>query len=64
MNTQTNKHIPVMINQAVNFLPQKENLNIIDATFGGGGYSKLLLMNKNINNLKENPFSSLNELNL
>ena len=51
MNTQTNKHIPVMINQAVNFLPQKENLNIIDATFGGGGYSKLLLMNKNINNL-------------
>ena len=29
MNTQTNKHIPVMINQAVNFLPQKENLNII-----------------------------------
>tara|TARA_B100000029_G_C17595732_1_gene964068 strand:- start:1475 stop:2428 length:954 start_codon:yes stop_codon:yes gene_type:complete len=51
MNIQINKHIPVMINQAIEFLPHKDNLNVIDATFGGGGYSKHLLMHKNINNL-------------
>ena len=46
-----NEHIPVLLNQAINYLPNKNNLNVIDATFGGGGYSKLILEQKNVKNL-------------
>ena len=43
MNIEINKHIPVLINRAIEYLPNKSHLNVIDATFGEGGYSKLIL---------------------
>ena len=46
-----NKHIPVMLNEVESFIPKDKKLNIIDATFGGGGYSKSLLKNFNIEKL-------------
>ncbi len=46
-----NKHIPVMLNEVESFIPKDKKLNIIDATFGGGGYSKSLLQNFNIEKL-------------
>ena len=39
-----NSHTPVMINEIISFLPSTKSLNVMDATFGGGGYSKLLLV--------------------
>ena len=47
--SELNKHIPVLVNQAIEFLPKKNHLNVIDATFGGGGYSKLILKKANVN---------------
>ena len=38
-----NKHIPVMIEEVKSYIPANKELNIIDATFGGGGYSKIIL---------------------
>ena len=38
-----NLHKSVMVNQIISFLPLKKSINVIDATFGGGGYSKLFL---------------------
>ena len=38
-----NNHIPVMINEVKSFLPINKNINLIDATFGGGGYSLSLI---------------------
>ena len=38
-----NKHIPVMIEEVKSYIPNNKELNIIDATFGGGGYSKIFL---------------------
>ena len=49
--SELNKHIPVLVNQAIEFLPKKNHLNVIDATFGGGGYSKLILKKTNVNYL-------------
>ena len=46
-----NNHIPVMINEVKSFLPINKNINLIDATFGGGGYSKAILDEFNIKNL-------------
>ncbi len=46
-----NKHIPVMIKEVESFIPKDRKLNIIDATFGGGGYSKSLLTNFNVEKL-------------
>ena len=46
-----NRHIPVMLNEIRDFIPRDKKINVIDATFGGGGYSKELLENYNINNL-------------
>ena len=46
-----NKHIPVMIKEVESFIPKDKKLNIIDATFGGGGYSKSLLTNFNVEKL-------------
>jgi len=51
MNIDTNKHIPVLMKKAIEYLPNKKNLNVIDATFGGGGYSKSILKNFKIDNL-------------
>ena len=40
-----------MLNEIRDFIPRDKKINVIDATFGGGGYSKELLENYNINNL-------------
>ena len=37
------KHYPVMLNEAVGMLECKDGLLYIDATLGGGGYSRLIL---------------------
>ena len=46
-----NLHMPVMINEMLSFLPTTKSINVIDATFGGGGYSKKILEKLNINQL-------------
>ena len=46
-----NKHIPVMIEEVKSYIPTNKKLNIIDATFGGGGYSKIILENFKIGKL-------------
>ena len=46
-----NKHIPVMIEEVKSYIPINKKLNIIDATFGGGGYSKIILENFKIGKL-------------
>ena len=46
-----NKHIPVMIEEVKSYIPVNKELNIIDATFGGGGYSKIFLENFKIGKL-------------
>ncbi len=46
-----NLHNSVMINEIISFLPLKKSINVIDATFGGGGYSKTILENFNVNQL-------------
>ena len=38
-----------MINEIISFLPLKKSINVIDATFGGGGYSKNILEKFNVN---------------
>ena len=44
-----NLHNSVMINEIISFLPLKKSINVIDATFGGGGYSKTILQKFNVN---------------
>ncbi|MDA9741978.1 16S rRNA (cytosine(1402)-N(4))-methyltransferase RsmH [Pelagibacteraceae bacterium] len=44
-----NLHNSVMINEIISFLPLKKSINVIDATFGGGGYSKIILEKFNVN---------------
>ena len=46
-----NKHLPVMLNEVLSFIPKEKKINLIDATFGGGGYSKAILKDFNINKL-------------
>ena len=46
-----NKHIPVMVKEVISYIPTDKKINIIDATFGGGGYSKLILENFNVGKL-------------
>ena len=46
-----NKHIPVMIEEIKSYIPANKELNVIDATFGGGGYSKIFLENFKIRKL-------------
>ena len=46
-----NKHVPVMIEEVKSYIPINKKLNIIDATFGGGGYSKIILENFKIGKL-------------
>ena len=49
--TEINIHEPVMLEEIKKFIPKTKKINVIDATFGGGGYSKTLLKNYNINKL-------------
>ena len=42
-----NSHIPVMLDQVKSFIPLSRDLNLIDATFGDGGYSKSILNHAN-----------------
>ena len=51
MMVMDNYHIPVMLDQVKSFIPISKDLNLIDATFGGGGYSKAILEEFNIKNL-------------
>jgi len=46
-----NIHTPVMLNEIKSFLPKNKKINLIDATFGGGGYSKAILNEFNVNHL-------------
>ena len=46
-----NNHVPVMLNEVLSFIPKEKKINLIDATFGVGGYSKAILKNFNIKNL-------------
>ncbi len=46
-----NLHKSVMINEITSFLPSTKIINVIDATFGGGGYSKTILEKFNVNQL-------------
>ncbi len=46
-----NLHKPVMLNEIKSFLPNDKSINVIDATFGGGGYSKAILENFSVNQL-------------
>ena len=46
-----NFHKSVMIKEIISFLPLTKSLNVIDATFGGGGYSKTILEKFNVNQL-------------
>lgn len=36
-------HIPVLLNEVIHYLAPKDNAVYIDATFGGGGYSRAIL---------------------
>ena len=46
-----NNHVPVMLEEVMSFIPTHKKINLIDATFGGGGYSKAILEEFKIKNL-------------
>ena len=46
-----NSHVPVMLQEVKTFIPRNRKLNLIDATFGGGSYSKAMLEEFKIKNL-------------
>ena len=48
MEEMNNSHIPVMLKEVLSFIPKNKSINLIDATFGGGGYSRAILKNFNI----------------
>ena len=48
---EINFHEPVMLEEIKNFIPFAKKINVVDATFGGGGYSKVLLEEYKINQL-------------
>ena len=43
------QHIPVMMKEAIEALNVRDNLDYIDATFGGGSYSEEILKKANCN---------------
>lgn len=44
MNSEQNyHHIPVLLNEVLEYLSPKPNENFVDATLGGGGYSRAIL---------------------
>ena len=47
----SNNHIPVMLKEVKSFIPNDRQLNLIDATFGGGSYSQAFLEEFKIKNL-------------
>ena len=38
-----NNHIPVMLEEVQSYIPHDRKINVIDATFGGGAYSRKIL---------------------
>jgi 16S rRNA (cytosine1402-N4)-methyltransferase len=46
-----NNHIPVMLNEVQSYIPRDKKINVIDATFGGGSYSRFILENFDVNKL-------------
>ena len=46
-----NSHIPVMLEEVLSYIPSDKKINVIDATFGGGSYSKSILSKFNVNKL-------------
>jgi len=46
-----NNHVPVMLKEVLSFIPKEKKINLIDATFGGGGYSRAILKDFNIKKL-------------
>ncbi len=46
-----NLHKPVMLKEVISYIPPQKSINIIDATFGGGGYSRAILKNFNVSEL-------------
>ena len=51
MVEMNNSHVPVMLKEVLSFIPKDKKINLIDATFGGGGYSKAILKDFKIKNL-------------
>jgi len=46
-----NKHIPVMLEEVKSFIPNSKKINVIDATFGSGGYSSSIIKGFKVNQL-------------
>jgi 16S rRNA (cytosine1402-N4)-methyltransferase len=46
-----NSHVPVMLEEVLAYIPGDKKINVIDATFGGGSYSKSILDKFNVNKL-------------
>ena len=46
-----NSHVPVMLDEIQSYIPNNKKIKIIDATFGGGGYSKSILEKFNVDQL-------------
>ena len=46
-----NMHQPVMLNEVKSFIPKTKKINVIDATFGGGSYTKEILNDFDVKNL-------------
>ena len=55
MNNQKNNidniHVPVLLKEVMSFLPQKKEINVVDATFGGGGYTNSILEKPNLSKI-------------
>ena len=51
MEKMNNNHVPVMLKEVLSFIPKNKKINLIDATFGGGGYSRAILKDFDIKNL-------------
>ena len=51
MEEMNNNHVPVMLNEVLSFIPKEKKINLIDATFGGGGYSRAILKDCKIKKL-------------
>ena len=45
--TSTSRHIPVMLNEVLEYLAPKDNEVYVDATFGNGGYTEAILKSAN-----------------
>ena len=50
-NNLDNFHQPVLLDKIIKFIPKDKKINVIDATFGGGGYSRLILEKFKVNKL-------------